>query len=98
MENLSYTLDGESRLHMPEVEKGKLRIGLLIDSLMQPGWIHRIIEEIEKSHFAEIDLVATKESDHHAGRFLRALSTNGYPLLWNLYAKIDKRYPCAYRD
>ena len=49
MEKLSYVLDGENRLHMPEVEKGKLRIGLLIDSLIQPGWIHRIIEEIENS-------------------------------------------------
>ena len=98
MENLPYMLDGVGGLHMHEVEKGKLRIGLLIDSLIQPGWIHRIIEEIEKSHFGEIALVATKESDHHAGRFLRALSTNGYPLLWNLFAKIDKRYPCAYRD
>ena len=70
MENLPYTTCGVGGIHTHEVEKRKLRIGLLIDSLIQPGWIHRIIEEIEKSDFAEIALIATKESDHHAGRFL----------------------------
>ena len=39
---------------MPKRKKRKLRIGLLIESTSQPGWICRIIEDIEKSHFAEI--------------------------------------------
>ena len=83
---------------MLEEKKRKLRIGLLIESISQPGWICRIIEEIEKSHFAEISLVAKKERHDHVRRFLPGLSVNGYPLLWSLYAKVDKRYPCNYRD
>ena len=83
---------------MLEEKKRKLRIGLLIESISQPGWICRIIEDIEKSHFAEIVLIAKKEFHDHVRRFLPGLSINGYPLLWSLYTKIDKRYPCPYRD
>ncbi|MGO9117541.1 MAG: hypothetical protein ACLQPD_08010 [Desulfomonilaceae bacterium] len=83
---------------MLEEKKRKLRIGLLIESISQPGWICRMIEDIEKSHFAEIVLIAKKEFHDHVRKFLPGLSMNGYPLLWSLYAKIDKRYPCPYRD
>ena len=83
---------------MLEEKKRKLRIGLLIESTSQPGWICRIIEDIEKSHFAEMVLIAKKEFHNHTKRFLPGLSINGYPLLWGLYTKIDKRYPSPYRD
>ncbi len=55
---------------MLEEKKRKLRIGLLIESLSQPGWICRVIEDIEKSHFAEIVLIAKKEFRDHARKIL----------------------------
>jgi len=84
---------------MVRKEKKKLRIALLIESFSQPGWIHRIITDIEDSYFADIVLIIEKKShDNDVAKRLPGLSINGHSVLWNLYARIDNRVSCPYKN
>jgi hypothetical protein len=70
-----------------------LRIGLLIDSFVQRQWIHRVVEEIQSSGFAEISVVIKNEastSTPKQGR-LRNYWRNRNYLLYALYNKFDER-------
>ena len=69
-----------------------LRIGLLVDSFVQRRWIHKVIEEIQASGFAEVAVVIknTAESGPKQGR-LKSYWRNRKYLLYTLYGKIDDR-------
>ena len=69
-----------------------LRIGLLIDSFSQRKWIHKIIEEIRASDFAEIVVLIKNEaeSSQAQGR-LKSYWRNRNYLLYAFYTKLDER-------
>jgi hypothetical protein len=54
---IAHTLDLPLSLVGPR--NSCLRVGLLLDALVVPGWIHHILSEIEKSNFASLVLLAT---------------------------------------
>src|SRR6266498_3173104 len=66
--------------------KRPLRVGLLLDSLTQPTWVFKIINDIHSSSFAEICLVVKNEApiDQAQGR-LRNYWKNRKYLLYALY-------------
>ena len=72
--------------------RSPLRIGLLIDSFVQRKWIHKVIEEIQASGFAEITVVIKNEAStpNQTGR-LKSYWRNRKYLLYALYEKLDER-------
>src|SRR5215212_2643258 len=68
-----------------------LRIGLLVDSLTQPRWVSKIINDIQSSGFAEICLVVKNEATSEPlGRFQSYWKNRNY-LLYALYERVDSR-------
>src|SRR5689334_11493490 len=58
-----------------------LRIGLIIDSFMQPAWVRRAIEKVLTSSVAKVELVVQAgESNKH-----------GSALLFKVYERLDRK-------
>jgi hypothetical protein len=72
--------------------KPPLRIGLLVDSLVQPRWVHTIVEAISRSSIATIVLVVknTTEPGRGGASLLRQAFTKRRHLLRRLYIALDE--------
>jgi glycosyltransferase involved in cell wall biosynthesis len=69
-----------------------LRVGLLIDSFIQPGWAVRIIRELKNSAIAEIVLVVQNScSETERKSVLRRLWERRNYLAYAAYTKLDER-------
>src|ERR1043165_7552157 len=78
-------------INEPQVSKRPLRIGLLVDSLTQPRWVSKIINDIQASDFAEICVVVKNEATSETlGRFQSYWKNRKY-LLYALYNRVDSR-------
>ena len=82
----------------PNDSKRPLRIGLLVDSLTQPRWVSKIINDIQSSDFAEICLVVKNEATSEPLSRLKAYWKNRNFLLFALYNRVDNRVPLAEDD
>lgn len=69
--------------------KRPLRIGLLVDSLTQPRWVSKIINDIQSSDFAEICLVVENQATSESLGRLQSYWKNRKYLLYALYNRID---------
>jgi hypothetical protein len=68
-----------------------LRVALLVDSLTQPAWVHRIVEDIHKSAQASVVLVVRNQIDGDVRESrLRRLWRNRVFLLYAAYSRIDQ--------
>lgn len=78
---------------MDTAHKPKLRIGLLVNSLTQPAWVHRIVSQIAASDIAEVVLVVTNEAGSPRSRQskLKTLLDNRHHILRKLYTTLDDR-------
>lgn len=56
----------------------KLRVGVFVDSRLQPAWVAEAFARVAASDFAEVALIAA--AGHAAGD----------PLLWRLYSRLDR--------
>jgi hypothetical protein len=68
-----------------------LRIGLLVDSLLVPAWVHAIVEAISRCSFAEVVLVVQNASvagGNGSGLLRRAFAHRRH-LLRRLYTGVD---------
>jgi len=75
--------------------KRPLRIGLLVDSLIQPRWVSKIINDVQASDFAEICLIVKNEATSEPlGRFQSYWKNRKY-LLYALYNRVDSRVSLA---
>jgi hypothetical protein len=70
--------------------KPKLRVGLLVDSLRQPRWIARIVEEISRSSYAEVVLVVHNAQKCRQSRWAQ-LAAKRRHILRKLYTELDDR-------
>ena len=63
-----------------------LRIGILVDSMVQPAWIERIIADIQKSDIAEIVLVVLNDTPEppvsSLQRLKKAVASPEFALYW----------------
>ena len=70
----------------------RLRVGLLVDALVQPAWVCRAVEQIQTSEVARIALVvrngAPASRDPDGGR-LRRWYRHRDRLLYELYTRLD---------
>jgi len=82
--------------NQPNASKRPLRIGLLVDSLTQPRWVAKIINDIQASDFAEICVVVKNEATSGAplGRFQSYWKNRKY-LLYAFYNRVDSRVSLA---
>jgi len=81
--------------NQPNDSKRPLRIGLLVDSLTQPRWVSKIINDIQASDFAEICLVVKNEATSEPLGRLQSYWKNRKYLLYALYNRVDNRVSLA---
>ncbi len=87
------------RLQTKTGKRPKLRIGILLGSLIQPKWIQRVIAEIQASDFAELVAVLREEVTACPGNGFRCgkPSNGNHPLL-SLYSRFDDLTATSYAD
>lgn len=75
---------------IPRPVKPPLRVGLLVDSLQQPAWIHKVVADIQESEFAEVVAVVVNVQPQRNRGFSRRTIWNALHLLYLVYRKIDR--------
>src|SRR5215813_2713685 len=84
-EKISSTMAGTN-----ESNKRRLRVGLMIDSLVQPRWRYEIIKEIQSSSIADIALIIQNKVPHGPKLSLaQKISQKRKTLLYDLYTRTD---------
>lgn len=84
--------------------RSRLRVGLLIDSFIQPKWRYKIIEDIRSSSIADIVLVIENQAVANQIRlpFARKVWGKRNALLYEAYSRLDdliyKVEPDAFED
>ena len=78
-----------------------LRIGLLVDSLVQPQWVREIVEQIQGSSYATVALIVENGApDVRERGFARRLVKNRARIAYALYTRLDewlfRRQPDAF--
>ena len=71
---------------------GPLRVGILVDSLVQPRWCGRVVAEIASSPIAQLALVVElRPNRRRRPNRLRRLISKWRHLLYHLYRALDDR-------
>jgi hypothetical protein len=70
-------------------DRRRIRVGLLVDSFLQPRWIQTIIEDVQKSTIAELSLVIMNAAPNETGSRFRNYWRNRQQLLFAFYNRID---------
>jgi hypothetical protein len=68
--------------------KPRLRVGLLIDSLIQPRWVHQIIKELKSSSIVELTVAVKNKTPAKVGRVHKFWQQRSY-LLYHTYTRLD---------
>ncbi|HPG41243.1 MAG TPA: hypothetical protein PLP19_08025 [bacterium] len=68
----------------------KLRIGLLMDSLMTPAWVYDMLARIDASDYAQISLLILNNGQKKPPGFFNKLRIRLKYLFFVLYTKIDR--------
>lgn len=66
----------------------RLRVGLLIDSLIQPRWVHQIIKELKSSSIAEVTLAVRNKTSVKSRKVHKVWQEKNY-LLYHTYTRLD---------
>ncbi len=72
-------------------EGGKLRVGVLLDSFTVPAWVRKVLAEVQGSTVAEIVLVVENGRPPRRDGFLAALWKRRKHLLYEAYARLDRK-------
>src|SRR5207249_3491785 len=84
---------GSSQFSGDVVDQPFLRIGVLIDSPIQPRWVRRVLEEIQSSAIAKVVLVVRLMAGSRSwrSRWMTLMKERRHWLSW-LYLKLDERF------
>jgi hypothetical protein len=77
-----------------EISGRKLRVALILDSFIQPEWVHSLVLEIKDSDVLDLSLIIKKVSA--PGK--RVQPHSEAPLLWKIYSALDQRTRSQYPD
>ena len=70
----------------------KVRVGLLLDSVIVPAWTHRMLERIARSDYAELRLVVVNDRPQEGRKsFGTRLRDSGPMALYVLYRRFEDR-------
>jgi hypothetical protein len=77
----------------PEATPEPLRVGVLLDSLVAPAWIHRLLSTILGSPYAAIVVAIVDGTSPRSQQqsLSRRLFQRRHDLLYNAYRKLDRR-------
>ncbi len=80
-----------------------LKVGLLLDSYVQPQWVHDIVADIQRSACAQVALVVENgDVDRPVHGLVRRLLHNRHRLAYALYTRLDdllfRREPDAFTN
>ena len=72
----------------------KIKVEILLNSYLVPFWSYKMIEEIDKGSYAEINLVVKNSSKSYKRSILKRIIYIFKSLLYVLYRKLDRKlYP-----
>src|SRR5580698_8181569 len=95
MTSLDQKAGTQEAAHIEPALKEPLRVGLLIDSYVQPRWIYRIISDIESSTVANLVLIVKNDdAPEKPESILQKLTRIGKQLnflLYKIYSRMDAR-------
>ena len=69
----------------------KLKIGLMIDSTNVPYWVYVMIEKINQSNYAKIELVIVNGSEISKNSTLTKIKNNKNYFLYKIYTKLENK-------
>jgi len=69
----------------------KLKIGLMIDSTNVPYWVYVMIEKINQSNYAKIELVIVNGSEIPKNGSLSKIKNNKNYFLYKIYTKLENK-------
>lgn len=72
--------------------ENKLKIGILIHSDAQTAWVHKMLENIIASDYAEISLIIRKKADKVNDSSSSKLKKYYRNLWYFIYAKLDELF------
>ena len=69
----------------------KLKIGLMIDSTDVPYWVYLMIEKINQSNYAKIELLIVNGSEMSKNSTLTKIKNNRNYFLYKIYTKLENK-------
>jgi len=72
--------------------KKKLRLGLLLDSFEVPAWIYLMLKKIQKSDYAEINLIVLNDIPNEKKGTNSRIKQGQKYFLYKLYKKFDDKF------
>ena len=69
----------------------KLKIGLMLDTTIVPYWIYLMIEKINQSNYAKIELMIINGSDIPKNSSLSKIKNNRNYFLYKIYTKLENK-------
>ena len=69
----------------------KIKIGLMIDSTNVPYWVYTMIEKINQSNYAKIELVIVNGSEVSKNSTLTKIKNNKNYFLYKIYTKLENK-------
>jgi len=77
---------------MHDIPKKKLRLGLLLDSFEVPAWIYLMLQKIQNSDYAEINLIVLNDISNKKKGTISIIKKDQGAFLYKLYKKLDKKF------
>lgn len=74
-----------------DISEKKLKLGLLINSILVPAWIYHSLERIAKSDFAEFSLIILNAHESIDGTKPKDLREKRKPALYQIFNRIDRQ-------
>jgi len=71
-------------------DQHKLRIAVMLDSLVVPKWVRKILSDIEASKFARLTATLLMGKDKRKGRRLAGVARVFRSLLFHVYERLDR--------
>ena len=71
--------------------KKKIKVGILLNSYLVPFWSYKMIEEINNSSYAEINLIVKNDSKIIKNNFFKKIKYNFNSIFYVIYRKLDKK-------
>ena len=80
----------DSQSVFKKIEK-KIRVGILLDSYLLEAWVYTMLEVINRSDYASLELVLLNENQDEKKSFRENILSHGNKLCYNAYVKLEER-------
>jgi hypothetical protein len=88
--NLNSHFMNDSQSVFKKIKK-KIRVGILLDSYLLEAWVYTMLEVINRSDYASVELVLLNENQDEKKSFRENILSHGNNLCYNAYVKLEER-------